>query len=120
MLGISYPEEDDDTYDVSFEGLYADNDNMIKEVVSAWDKSDVVSSQIFESKYGVKGMLYHFTFQQKINWLKSMDASGYCFCFPSEKDRRWFFIYYIETSNVPGNAYTDDYMALISSIRAQE
>ena len=29
MLSVAYLEESDDEYDVSFEGLYADNDNMI-------------------------------------------------------------------------------------------
>lgn len=120
MLGIGYPEEDDENYDVSFDGLYADNDNMIKAVASPFDKSDVVSSQVFESQYGIKGMLYHFTCQQKISRLKSIDASGYCFCFPSEKDRRWFYVYYLETSNVSGNTYTNDYMTLISSIKEKE
>lgn len=120
MLGIGYPEEDDENYDVSFAGLYADNNNMIKAVASPFDKSDVVSNQVFESQYGIKGMLYHFTCQQKISWLKSIDASGYCFCFPSEKDRRWFYVYYLETSNVSGNTYTNDYMALISSVKEKE
>lgn len=120
ILGIGYPEETDDDYEVSFDGLYADNENMKKAVASAFDKSDVVSSEVFESQNGVKGILYHFTCQQKISWLKSIDASGYCFCFPSESDRRWFFVYYLETSNVPGNAYTNDYMALISSIKEQK
>lgn len=120
MLGIGYHKETDDDYDVSFDGLYADNENMEKAVASPFEKSDVVSSEVFESQYGVKGILYHFVCQQSVDWLKSIDASGYCFCFPSERDRRWFYVYFLETSNVPGNTYTDDYMALISSIMEQD
>lgn len=37
--------------------------------------------------------------------------------FPSEKDRRWFYVYYVQTNKVSDNDYKDDYMKLISSIR---
>ena len=117
MLSIAYPVETDDDYDVSFDGLYQDNENMIDMIASMFTDGDVIDNEVFESSYGVKGILYRFSCNQKINWLTSVDANGYCFCFPSEKDRRWFYVYYVQTNKVSDNDYKDDYMKLISSIR---
>lgn len=117
MLSIAYPKESDDSYDVSFDGLYTDNENMIKVIGDMFTEGDIIDDEIFESDYGVKGILYHYTCKQKIDWFTSVDANGYCFCFPSEKDRRWFLVYFIQTSKVSGNDYKDDFLTLISSIR---
>lgn len=117
MLSIAYPAETDDDYDVSFDGLYKDNENMVEMIASMFTDGDVIDNEVFESDYGVKGILYRFSCNQKIGWLKSVDANGYCFCFPSEKDRRWFFVYYVQTNKVSGNDYKDDYLKLISCIR---
>lgn len=117
MLSIAYPEEPDDGYDVTFDGLYADNDNMIEAVESMFTDGDVVDYEVIESDYGVKGILYHFTYTQKINWLKSVDGSGYYFCFPSEDDRRWFYVVMMYTNNVASDDYKDDYMDLIATIK---
>lgn len=117
MLSISFPLETDDNYDVSFDGLYADNENMITAIESFFTKCVVFDHEVFETDFAVKGILYRFTFKQRINLFKTVDGSGYCFCFPSENDRRWFFIYYTESSNVTGREYKEDYMKLISSIR---
>ena len=117
MLSISFPLETDDNYDVSFDGLYADNENMITAIESFFAKCVVFDHEVFETDFAVKGILYRFTFKQRINLFKTVDGSGYCFCFPSENDRRWFFIYYTESSNVTGREYKEDYMKLISSIR---
>lgn len=67
MLSIAYPAESDDNYDVSFDGLYADNDNMINAVGAMFTNGDVIDYKVFESDYGVKGILYRFTYNQKIN-----------------------------------------------------
>ena len=120
MMAIAYPEETDDDYDVSFEGLEADNDNMIDVIASMTDDGDVVSSEEFVSDYGIKGILYHYTCRQKISIFKSIDASGYWFCFPSEDDRRWFHVMYIQTSNTESSEYKDDYTALLASIREKQ
>lgn len=90
MLSIGYPRESDDDYDVTFEGLYADNENMIDAIAAMFTDSKVIDHEVFESDHGVKGILYQFSCHQKIDWLTSVDAEGYCFCFPSEDDRRWF------------------------------
>lgn len=117
MLSIAYPEETDDDYDVSFDGLYADNENMIEAVGAMFTDGDVFDNEVFETEYGVKGILYRFTYNQKIDWLTKVDGSGYCFCFPSEDDRRWFYVVLLHTNNVASGDYKDDYMGLISSIK---
>lgn len=117
MLSIGYPRESDDDYDVTFEALYADNENMVDAVAAMFTDGKVVDHEVFESDHGVKGILYQFSCNQKIDWLTSVDAEGYCFCFPSEDDRRWFFVYYIETDNATENYYKEDYMELIASIK---
>jgi len=117
MLSIAYPEESDDNYDVSFDGLYTDNDNMIEAVNAMFTDGDVINHEIFESDYGIKGILYRFTYKQKVDLLTKVDGSGYCFCFPSENDRRWFYVALLHTNNVASNDYKDDYMTLLSSIK---
>lgn len=117
MLSIEYPEESDDSYDVSLEGLVADNENMIEVIQDTFTEGDVIEDKVFESDYGVKGILYHFTFKQEIDWFTDVDGSGTLFCFPSEKDRRWFWVYFIQTNNISGNEYKDDFISLISSIK---
>ena len=117
MLSIKYPKETDENYDVSFEGLYADNENMIDAIGSMFTDGDVVDYEIFESDYGVKGILYQFTYNQKIDWLTKEEGSGYCFCFPSEDDRRWFYVTLLYTNNVDNDDYKDDYMKMISAIK---
>ena len=119
MLSIAYPKESDDDYDVSFDGLYADNENMIKAVDAMFTDGDVYDHEIFESEHGVKGILYRFTFNQKINWFKKVDGTGYCFCFPSDDDRRWFYVVLLHTNNVASDDYKDDYMTLISTIKGK-
>lgn len=117
MLSIAYPKEPDDKYDVSFDGLYADNENMIQAVGAMFTDGDVIDYEIFESNYGVKGILYRFTYNQKIDWFTKTDGSGYCFCFPSEDERRWFYVVLLHTNNISSDRYTNDYMTLISSIK---
>lgn len=117
MLSISYPEETDDGYDVSFEGLYADNDNMVESIAAMFTEGDVFNYETFESDYNVKGILYQFTYSQKIDWFTKVDGIGYCFCFPSETDHRWFYVTLLYTNNVTGSGYVDDYMTLISTIK---
>ncbi len=120
MLSIAYPEETDEDYEVTFNGLYEDNDNMIKAVEAMFTDGDVVSYEEFESEFGIKGMLYKFTYNQKISWSKKVDGSGYCFCFPSETDRRWFYVVLLQTNNIEGDKYKDDYMKILKTIRPIE
>ena len=92
MLSIAYPKESDENYEVTFQGLYEDNDNMVKAVEEMFTDGDVVSYEEFDTDFGIKGMLYKFTYNQKISWSKKVDGNGYFFCFPSETDRRWFYV----------------------------
>ena len=117
MLSIAYPKESDDNYDVNFKGLEDDNDNMIKAVAGMFTDGDVVGCEVFESDYGVKGMLYQFTYKQKKDLNTKVDGSGYCFCFPSENDRRWFYVVLLHTNNVSSDDYKDDYMTMLSGIK---
>ena len=50
------------------------------------------------------------------DWIKKVDGSGYCFCFPSENDRRWFYITLMYTNNASIDEYKEDYLKIISSI----
>lgn len=115
MLSIAYPKESDDDYDVSFNGLCDDNDNMIKAIEKIFD-GDVVGYEIFETAGGVKGILYRFTCKIKVGLFKKVDGSGYYFCFPSEDDRRWFFVVIVHTNKVNSEGYEEDFMKLLSSI----
>ena len=118
MLRIAYPEESNDEYDVSFEGLYSDNDKMIETLGAMFTDCNVYDHEVFESFYGVKGILYHFTYNQKIGWFENIDGHGYLFCFPSVIDRRWFDITLLYTNNVSDSSdYIDDYMTLLSTIK---
>lgn len=117
MLSIAYPEESDDEYDVSFEGLYADNDNMVENVGAMFTDGNVFKNEVFESDYGAKGILYHFTYSQNMGWFEKEDGHGYLFCFPSAADRRWFYITLLCTNNVTSANYVDDFMTLLSSIK---
>ncbi len=117
MLSIAYPEESDDNYEVSFEGLSKDSENMKIAVGGMFTDGDVISDEVFESKNGVKGMLYQFTYRQKISDSQQVDGSGYCFCFPSTKDRRWFYVTLLHTNNISSNQYKADFMDLISALK---
>ena len=117
MLSIAYEVDSDPNYDVSFKGLMDDNDNMKMVLEMQYTDGDVISDEVFESDYGVKGILYRFTYSQKISLFEKVDGGGYCFCFPSEKDRRWFFVTMLYTNNIPVNTYKNDYLEMLSSIR---
>lgn len=118
MLSVAYLEESDDEYDVSFEGLYADNDNMIETVGAMFPDGNVFNYEMFESDYGLKGVLYHFTYSQNMGWFENVDGQGYLFCFPSDIDRRWFYITLLYTNNVATSSdYVDDYMTLLSTVK---
>lgn len=117
MLSIAYPPETDENYDVSFDGLYEDNENIIHAIEEAFSAADVIDHEIMETNYGVKGILYHFTFTQKTGLFSKTDGIGYWFCFPSEEERRWLFVCFAQTNNVSGDNYKNDYLKLISSIR---
>lgn len=117
MLSIGYPKETDKNYDVSFDGLYRDNENMIKVVEDMFTDGDVISYEIFESEYGTKGIIYRFSYNQEVGWFSEADGSGLLFCFPSESDRRWFYVTLIYTNNVDSDKYKNDYMTLISTIK---
>ena len=119
MLSISYPVDDDLSYDVSFDGLMADNDNMIKAIEGFFTDCDVLNYEIYESKFGVKGILYRFTFTYEKSDTDKIEGGGYYFCFPSEKDRRWFSVSMIYTSNAQYNDYKNDYLQMLSTIRAK-
>ena len=116
-LIISYPEENDKNYEVNFDGLYADNENVMKAICDNFTDGDIIDYQIFESEANIKGILYHFSFNQKKGWFDKINGGGYCFCFPSESDRRWFFVTLLYSYDIDIDDYKEDYMDLIYSIR---
>lgn len=116
MLSIAYPKETDKKYDVSYEGLEKDNSNMIKSFEKTYKDCGVYNTETYENKNGVKGILYSFNYVQKIDWFTKEDATGYCFVFPSEDDRRWFYVTFLYTNNVDDSTYKDDFMNMLATI----
>lgn len=116
MLSISYPKESDDNYDVSFDGLKLDNENMKKAVANMFTDAFVYEDEEFESDFGVKGIIYKFNFKHKTGMFSKTDGKGMLFCFPSPKDRRWFYVTITQTNNIEDKKYEEDYIKLIASI----
>lgn len=115
-LTVEFAEDDDPNYDVSFAGLEADNENMIKALEEKYTDANMLSHEVFESNHGVKGMLYKFSLNQSTGLFSEEPAKGYCFCFASEADRRWYYVTMIKINSAEGKTYEDDYMKIISSI----
>lgn len=115
-LIIRYPEESDDDYDVSYEGLFSDNNNMIDVIERTYSGGSVESYETFETSSGVKGILYRFTFKQSTGLFSSEDATGLYFCFPSPEDRRWFYVILTTTDNVENDYYADDFITMLTTL----
>lgn len=118
-LDVKFVAETDKKYDVTYEGLYADNKNMIKTLEKMYWDANVLEDETFESDYGVKGILYTFSLDQSTGWFSSEAAKGYCFCFPSESDRRWFYVTMIVVNSVSDGSQLEDYMKTLASIRCE-
>lgn len=116
ILTISFPEETNKDYEVSYDWLEIANDSMIKKLENSYKDCGVYSNETYENKNGVKGILYRFNYVQKISFLQKEDATGYCFVFPSEDDRRWFYVTFLCTNNVTNDDYEEDYWDLLESI----
>lgn len=116
-LTIRYPVETDKDYDVSFNGLYIDDKNMVNAIEFVYSHGKVTEHEVFESNFGVKGILYHFTYKQRIHLFKKIPANGYYFCFPSEDDRRWFYVILQYTDNVNADNYIKGFMNILTSIK---
>lgn len=115
-LTISFPEETTKDYDVSYEWLEQANEFMIMNLEKSYDDCGVYNNETYENKNGVKGILYSFNYVQIIDWFTKEDATGYCFVFPSEDDRRWFYVTFLCTNNVDDSTYKDDFMDMLATI----
>lgn len=114
MLQITAREDSDPSYPVTFEGLMADNDNMIASIEkSAFDK--VTDYEIIDTGI-IKGTLYKGIIKDE-----SSGVSGYgeWFAFPSETDRNWCNIVLVQSNNTD-YSYTEDFIKMIQSIRILE
>lgn len=114
MLQITAREDSDPSYPVTFEGLMADNDNMIASIEkSAFDK--VTDYEIIDTGI-IKGILYKGIIKDE-----SSGVSGYgeWFAFPSETDRNWCNIVLVQSNNTD-YSYTEDFIKMIQSIRILE
>lgn len=111
MLQITAREDSDPSYPVTFEGLMADNDNMIASIEkSAFDK--VTDYEIIDTGI-IKGILYKGIIKDE-----NSGVSGYgeWFAFPSETDRNWCNIILVQSNNTD-YSYTEDFLKIIYSIR---
>ena len=119
-LDIEFKEETDPNYNVSFKGLEADNENMMKAIEKKYNDANVLGDEVVESDFGVKGILYKFSLNKSTGLLSEDPAKGYCFCFASESDRRWYYITMIRTNDADNYNYDEDYMKMISSIQCDK
>lgn len=116
MLQITARAESDPNYPVTFDGLMADNDNMIASLESGvFD--EVTDYEVIDTG-NVKGILYKGPITVRTN---DISTSGYgeWFTFPSETDRHWCTIVLSQTDNTV-YSYTEDFMKIIQSIRTLE
>lgn len=114
MLQITAGEDPDPSYPVTFEGLMADNDNMIASIEkSAFDK--VTDYEIIDTGI-IKGILYKGTLKDENSGVSSY---GEWFAFPSETDRNWCNIVLVQSNNTD-YSYTEDFIKMIQSIRILE
>ena len=118
-LNIEFGEDDDPNYEVTFDGLYADNENMIKVLEKRYSGANVLSDKVYQTQHGVKGMLYHFSHNISVGLFGEEPAEGYCFCFASEADRRWYYITIMITQDATDHDYEKDYMDMIASIQCE-
>lgn len=116
MLTIRYPEESDDEYEVSFEGLFSDNNNMIDAIEGSYFDCSVDDYEVFESATGIKGILYHFTYTEITGLFSSQERTGLYFCFPSPEDRRWFYVILTETNIDENDTYKKDFITMLESL----
>lgn len=117
-LVIGYPVNTEDK--VNPEVVYVDNEGIMEIIrtISGFDDCLIYKYQLIKSDYGVKGILYSYTFTMKIDDMKHK-GNGKCFFFSSEADNRCFFIEMATTDNVERESYDEEYMKMIASIRVE-
>ncbi len=115
FLEVEYPVDDEDP--VSLDALYADNDNMINAVEDFFDNCKVSGEKEIESDYGVKGIVYPYTFQIEMDG-GQLDGKGWYYCFPSPEDNRWFYVHLTEAGDaIKDDTYEKMYWKMLASIR---
>lgn len=114
MLQITASEDADPSYPVTFEGLMADNDNMIASIEAG--SFDTVTDYEVIDTGAVKGILYKGTIKEETT---GIPGYGEWFVFPSETDRNWCNIILAQTNNTD-YSYTEDFIKMIQSIRMLE
>ena len=114
MIQVDCPAEMDPDYDVTFDGLMADNKNMIRVLEETLFKK-ITNYETIDTG-AVKGILYSGTIETN-----GISGYGLWFIFPSENDRRWCEVVCAQ-SDSSDYLYEDDFMKMIYSIkkRAEE
>lgn len=109
MLQITAGEDPDANYPVTFDGLMADNENIIAALEETSFK-EVTSYELIDTGV-VKGILYKGTVEES-----GVTGYGEWFTFPSETDRNWCTLVLMQSDNTD-YLYTEDFMKMICSIR---
>ena len=111
MLQVTAQKETDDSYSVTYDGLMADNDNMIKMIEStAFTK--VTDYEVIDTGK-VKGILY----KGKIDDMsEGLSGYGAWFAFASESDRNWCTLVMCQSDNTEF-VYNEDFMKIIKSLK---
>ena len=114
MLQVSAQKETDDSYSVTYDGLMADNDNMIA-MIESTAFSEVTDYEVIDTGK-VKGILYKGTID---NMSEGLSGYGAWFAFASESDRNWCTIVMCQSDNTEF-VYNEDLMKIIKSIKPVE
>lgn len=112
ILQITHALESDINYDVSFEGLLKDHENMI-EMMETSLFEEVTDYLIVETD-SVDGILYYGTIKGD-----TYTGNGWWYTFPSENDRFWYHLICIQ-ADASGYSYYNDFMKVIYSIKQPE
>ena len=114
MLQITAQAETDDSYPVTFDGLMADNENMLA-VLEMTAFHEITEYEVIDTGV-IKGILYKGELK-----LDRLGVSGYgeWFTFASEEDRSWCTLVVGQTDNTD-HLYTDDFMKMIQSIKPND
>lgn len=114
MLQVTAQQDNDESYPVTFDGLMADNENMIK-VLESTAFSEVTDYEVVDTGL-IKGILYKGTVMDEDSGLSGY---GEWFTFASEEDRNWCTLSMVQSDNTD-YLYTSDFMKMIMSIKPIE
>lgn len=106
-----------DTDKVSYDALVADNENMITAVESSLSAvgGKITGYETFQGGDDAKGILYSYTMAFNVEG-KLYHGEGKLFCFPSEEDNKWFYVWMAASDNTE-YTYDEDFTKILLTIK---